>query len=361
MGLRAAAKTGARLQGMLKLARLLEAPESELAEAVKRAESTPLFQRLLAERVVRVDPFPEARFSARRFGGWGLRTSSEGLPQLLDGRDELLELMRRIGQEDFEACFLKGEGLTDAERARRCGISVADCVRVRDFLDKVYVQEELEGPAAPAPARTFSAVAGIALEDGKPVLGFFNRDIWKGRYAVDETRLSELLRRVPPGDARRLEALLKRLSFFDRRKSTLYRVLEEVVAAQAAYFASGDPGARRPFSQKELAGLVESDPSVINRLVAEKSVQLPWGVEAPLKALLPSAKTLLRDRLYDLAAARPELSDEELRRALAEKHGALLSRRSITQYRAELGLGGRGRRALKPTASAPAPAPRRRK
>lgn len=344
MGLRASAGTGTRLQGFLKLAKLLEAPESELAEAVKRAESNPLFQRLLVERVVRVDPFPEARFAARRFGGWGLRTSSEGLPQLLDGRDELLELIRGVGQEEFEACFLQGEKLGDAERARRSGLSVADCARVRAFLDKVYIQEELEGPAAPAPSATFSAVAGVGVEDGKPVVSFFNRDIWKGRYAVDETRLSGLARALPPADARRLEALLKRLSFFDRRKTTLYRVLEEVVAAQAAYFVSGDPGARKPFSQKELAARVESSPSVINRLVSNKSIQLPWGVEAPLKALLPSSKALLRDRLYDLAAAHPALSDEALRRALAEKHGVLLSRRSIAQYRADLGLGGRGKR-----------------
>lgn len=345
MGLRASAGAGARLQGFLKLARLLEAPESELADAVKRAEETPLFRRLLAERVLRVDPFPEARFAARRFGGWGLRTASEGLPELLDGRDELFELMRRVGQEAFEDCFLKGEGLTDAERSRRCGLSAADCARVRAFLDKVYVQEELDGPAPAAPARTFSAVAGVEVQDGRAVLGFFNRDIWKGRYAVDETRLSELLRRLPAADARRLEALLKRLSHIDRRKSTLYRVLEEVLAEQAAYFKSGDPGDRRPFSQKSLAERVESSPSVINRLIANKSVQLPWGVEAPLRALLPSAKTLLRDRLYDLAAERPELSDEALRRELAERHGALLSRRSIAQYRAELGLGGRGKRA----------------
>lgn len=344
MGLRASAGAGASVQGYLKLARLLEAPESELAESVKLAEATPFFKRLLAERVVRVDPFPESRFASRRFGGWGLRTSSEGLPQLLDGRDELLELMRGIGQEEFGACFLKGEKLTDAERARRCGVSAADCARVRAFLDKVYIQEELEGPAAAAPAKTFSAVAGISLENGKAVLAFFNRDIWKGRYAVDETRLSELLRRVPPADARRLDALLKRLSFIDRRKSTLYRVLEEVVLEQASYLVSGDPGTRKPFSQKALAERVEASPSVINRLVANKSVQLPWGVEAPLTALLPSSKKLLRDRLHDIAVENSMLSDEGLRLALSEKHGVLLSRRSIAQYRADLGLGRRGQR-----------------
>ena len=59
---------------------------------------------------------------------------------------------------------------------------------------------------------------------------------------------------------------------------------------------------------------------------------------------MPSRKSLLRDHLHDLALARPELSDEGLRAALLERHGVELSRRSITQYRKELGVGAINRR-----------------
>lgn len=86
-------------------------------------------------------------------------------------------------------------------------------------------------------------------------------------------------------------------------------------------------------------------PSVLNRLISNKSVRLPWGLEAPLKALIPSAKTLLRDRLHDLALSHPGSSDENLRKLMERLHGARLSRRSIAQYRQDLGLGARGKRA----------------
>ncbi len=73
-------------------------------------------------------------------------------------------------------------------------------------------------------------------------------------------------------------------------------------------------------------------------------MQLPWGLEAPLSVFVPSGKTLLRDRLHDLALENPELSDEGLRRAVLERFGASLSRRSIAQYRKELGLPAGGKR-----------------
>lgn len=89
---------------------------------------------------------------------------------------------------------------------------------------------------------------------------------------------------------------------------------------------------------------------MLNRLVANKSVELPWGQEAALSVFVPSRKSLLRDQLHDLALARPELSDAGLRAAIQDLHGVELSRRSITQYRKELGVGALNDRRAKPQA-----------
>jgi DNA-directed RNA polymerase specialized sigma54-like protein len=99
-----------------------------------------------------------------------------------------------------------------------------------------------------------------------------------------------------------------------------------------------------PLTQKALSDRLDISPSVLNRLIANKSVELPWGLEAALSVFVPSRKALLRDQLHDLALARPELSDEGLRAAIRELHGVELSRRSIAQYRKELGVGGLNRR-----------------
>lgn len=331
------AKTSLSLQGRLKLAHLLEMPEAELDALVRRLESKPAFGLLKRSGVVTLAPFPKAGFIARRFAGWGLRTSSEGLPELVDGEGDLAALMRRVGQARFEECFLKGGPLSDEERARRCGLSAAQARRLREFLDRAYLQEEFERPA-PLPEKVFSSVAGFALEEGRPVLGFFNREIWKGRYRVDEPRLNVLLKEIPAGEAEKVRALLKRLEYVDMRKTTLYRALEALLEAQAEYLKTGDPGKRQALTQRSLAVALGVDASVLNRLVSNKSVQLPWGLEAPLKALLPSGKKLALDRLFELVEERPELSDEGLRTEMAQRFSVHLSRRSITQYRKDLGL-----------------------
>lgn len=345
MRLQLRSKTASRVHGQMKLARLLEAPETELERRIRALESGALFGRLLESGVV-VRQVPEhMRFSGRRFAGRALRASSEGLPELVDGTGDLAKLMQNIGQEDFSAAFLGDDGRSDAERAELCGISTADARRLRDLVDRLYVQEQFEAPAPKvAPEPTLSALAGIAIEDGKPVLCFFHREIWDRHYLINDERRRDLALDLPARDAKRAETLLRELEYIDQRKTTLYRVLEAVLETQADYLVSGDAERRVPLTQKALSDRLDISPSVLNRLIANKSVELPWGLEASLSVFVPSRKSLLRDQLHDLALARPELSDEGLRTALLERNGVELSRRSIAQYRKELGVGAINRR-----------------
>ena len=341
MGLRASVATRAGVRGALKLARLLEAPESEIERRVKELEADPRFARLLSSGAVAVEPY-RAGFASRR-GGWGVSTATDGLGELLE--PSLIALMRRVGAETFESVFLHAEAASDEARASEAGISLDEARRLRELVDRLYVREELETPsAAPAPEKTYSVVAGVDVEDGRPALGFFSREIWKGRYRVREAELLALKRSTGAPEWRRLESLVKQLEFVDRRKSTLYRALEELVKAQAEFLSTGEPSKRRPFTQRELASRLGVDAGSLNRLISNKAVRLPWGLEAPLKTLVPSAKTVLRDRLSELAQERPSDSDERLRCELHERFGARLSRRSVAQYRLEIGLAGAGRR-----------------
>ncbi len=337
------ARTGtsarANVQVGIKLARLLELPEENFAGRVRELEADILFRRLIHAKVISVQPYANAGFMARRFGGWGLRTASDGV-LALDGNGDLAVLMQKVGQKRFEECFLQDEGSTDAERARLCGISKEDAGRLREMVNSLYVQAEFDGSAAvSAPSKTYSAVAGITVDGGKPGLGFFNRQIWKGRYEVNEDKSRRMLDALPAAEARRLEGFLRDLGLLERRKSTLYRVLEALIEVQAPFFVSGDPGQRRPLTQRDLSDRLDISPSVLNRLISNKSVQLPWGLQAPMKTLLPSRKALIRDRLEDLVHDNPEATDEELGRKIDRLYGVDLSCRSIAQYRTELGLG----------------------
>lgn len=216
-------KASAAVHGQIKLARLLEAPEAELERRVLALEAGPMFVRLLESGVVKRQAPEHARFASRRFAGRAMKTSSEGLPELTDGNGDLAKLMQSIGQEDFQSVFLGDEKRTDAERARLCGIKPEDARRLRLFVDKLYVQSEFERDPVPAKAASepvFSALAGITIEDGKPVLAFFHREIWDRRYLIDEERRRDLAFSGSPRDAKKAETLLRELEFIDRRKTT---------------------------------------------------------------------------------------------------------------------------------------------
>jgi hypothetical protein len=342
-GPRLTTKSSAVIQGRMKLARLMEMPEAELEDLARRIEASPLFERLSSAGILVPSEFPSARFAARRFAGYGLRMSGSGLPELVDGNCDLVRLMQDMGQERFEKWFLGEESFSDEERARGSGISVEEARRLREFADRAFIQGEFE-TSAPAPEKVFSAVAGIEIEGDKPVLAFFHREIWKKRYRVDRNRLAEYLTAVPPAEAGKVKNLLHRLEIVEQRKTTLFRLLEEVLKVQAEYLKTREPERRQPLAQRPMAATLEVHPSVLSRLISNKSVQLPWGIEAPLAAFFPTSKDINRERLNELACANPGWKDEDLRREMDRAYGVRLSRRSIAQYRKELRLGGCGQR-----------------
>jgi hypothetical protein len=326
------------IKGRMELARLMEMPEGELEDLARRLEADPLVERLTAAGVLTLYEFPAARFAARRFAGYGLRMSGSGLPELVDGNCDLVRLMQGIGQERFEKWFLGEASCSDEERARGCGISAAEARMLREFADRAFIQGEFEGPATPAPEKVFSAVAGIEIEEGRPVLAFFHREVWKRRYRINQDRLAGYLAALPQAEVGKVRNLLGQLKLVEQRKATLYRLLEEVLRVQSEYLRTGDPASRRSLTQRAIAVALGADPSVINRLISNKSVQMPWGLEAPLSTFFPSAKDINRERVCALACANPGWGGQELRQALERHHGVRLSRRSISQYRQEFSL-----------------------
>lgn len=347
MALLTATAVSPRVQSRMNLARLLEMPERDFEEKILEIEATEHFRLLKESGALVLHPYPRARAAARRYAGRELRASSSALPEVLDGRGDLARLLERVGQERFEECFLQDNPLTDDDRRRVCGISQEDVRKLRELVDRLYVQSEFDDSSSrPAPVEISSVVAGIQIENDRAVIAFFHREIWKGRYEIDARKQAELIASVPPRQAREIERLLFKLEFLERRKSTLYRTLEALIESQADYLVSRDPERRRPLTQRAVAASLRIAPSVLNTLVSNKAIQLPWGLEAPLKILMPSAKSLLLGRLYDIAMENHALSDVGLGRELKRLHGAQLSRRSIAQYRSELSLGGNGSRTM---------------
>ncbi len=324
----------------MKLARLLEMSEVEFEQRARRLEMDPLFSRLLETQAVRVEPYA-ARLAARKPNGRMLSASGEGLGELLDGRGEAVALVQRIGQEAFEEFFLTLDPVDDGRVAHACGLTLKEVRLLRDLVDRAYIQAETQASEpAEAPARVYSTVAGLEADGDSLSIAFFTPHAWKGRYRFDGDRLAGLRQSLPFAQAKRLDRLVAQLELLDRRKSTLYRVLESLIELQKDYLLTGDPAKRRPLLQQDLCRRLDAAPSVLSRLLSNKAVRLPWGLEAPIKSLMPTAKRLLIEQVGELVASRPDLSDAGLCAEVSRRHGARLSRRSIAQYRKDLGLAG---------------------
>lgn len=315
---------------------MLEATDPEIQDRVLNIETTPLFGRLVESGAVSINPYSAARFAARRFAGYHLRAGSDEAGVLLDGRGDLVELMTSLGADVFRDEFLTANPRPEAEVALRCGFDQAQVRKLREFVDSLYIREEFLAREAPV-AKVYSTVAAFVIEGARPCFGFFNREIWKGRYRIDERRRDDLLRELAPTDREHARELMRALAMIDRRKTTLYAVLEHLLEAQREYLLSGDIGRRQAVSQRDTASRVGVCPSVINRLIGNKAVELPWGIEIPLKALFPTRKSVLRDKVYELAEDYPNLSDGTLRDLVSIRLGVALSRRSISDYRRESG------------------------
>lgn len=283
---RAASQACIRVQARIKLARLLELHESAFESRVREIEADPLFRRLSEAGILSVEPMKHVRFAARALDGRHMRASDDSLGELLDGDSSFAKLMKKVGQERFEASFLGEAGLSDADRAAACGISQAEACSLREFMDRLYVRSEFDyAEDRSAPVTVYSSVAGITLEGGCPVLAFFNREVWKGRYRMDQERYLELKATLPPRQAAQMEQFMCQVNLLAFRQTTLHRVLEALIEAQSAYLKTGDPDQRVPLTQRAVAARLGVSPSVLNQLIANKSVELPWRFEIPLRAL----------------------------------------------------------------------------
>ncbi len=336
LGLQMRASPRMRTLGAIKLARLLKASETEFESEIKKIESAPLFQKLLTEGIIQIIPYAGAAFRTGKIEGPSPR-SSDGLPEILDGKGEMIPVIQKIGQEHFERYFLGDENFSVAETSLACGITLDEAVRLKELVNRLYIQSEFESPSDNSEPRTvFSTVARIEIAGGRPALAFFNREIWKGRYQIDANKRSALEKSLPPGESTRLERMLRQLEILETRKSTLYRVLEALIAEQAEFLVSGDRNRLHILTQKTLADRLDINPGLLNRLISNKAVQLPWGLTAPLKLFFINRKAVLKNELCGLMASRSRLPDRELARIIRDLFSHEISRRTVAQYRLEL-------------------------
>ncbi|WP_337611840.1 RNA polymerase factor sigma-54 [Mitsuokella jalaludinii] len=148
--------------------------------------------------------------------------------------------------------------------------------------------------------------------------------------------------------ASRLRAAAWLINSIEQRRTTIRRVVEEIVRRQPAYFEKG-PASLEPMTMKDVADTIGVHESTVSRAVANKYAELPTGVVA-LRSLFTS-RSARTETGEDVAAAQVKsviesfikgedpkkpLSDQKLCTLLKER-GIALSRRTVMKYREQLG------------------------
>lgn len=331
--------------GRLRMADWIEMPEREFAHQVETVEKDPLFRKLYHGKdglpsVIRRQRWPRARLSSGFYDmdesrmAAGERVDVEGK---LDARRDVLPLIKRMGQADFERYFLRAEeDATLPEIAAKTGLSVDEVNRVHDLLLEIGAQAEFAGAPQAAPAEKGTVcLARLTMEGGKPGFEFmapyWARGLYQLRY--DELETWKDSGELTGEERRRLRHLLKRLETLNLRQSTLFRILEAMGNIQADYLRSRKAQDVRPVSLRLLARRLQLAPSTVSRALSRRRLRLPWGEEVPMIALVPGQRHVLKDIIALWLKEDPAQTDAVLAQRLKKERGIDVSRRTVNAVR----------------------------
>jgi RNA polymerase sigma-54 factor len=119
------------------------------------------------------------------------------------------------------------------------------------------------------------------------------------------------------------------------RHERLDRVVRTLVKKQDQFFFHG-PDHLVPFLQKSLSKELNISPSILSRLLQNKSIQTPFGIY-PLKVFCPrnhfgNTRAQLQRLIQTYCTAHPNLGDSDVQKWLKTK-GIQMARRTVNHYR----------------------------
>jgi hypothetical protein len=340
------------LQGRLTAVKWISMSEPEVAREVLDIEADPLFGRLMYASAGRRPVLHRRRWPASRLhsGFYELNEASSASPgsasiqDILEAHKRLLKSIRRIGPENFERYFLYGEDrLPLGEICSRLSLKENEAREMLDLVLEVGARSEFFRPPPP-PGQGRHCIARIEIDARDPENLFFQflSPHWaRGRYEVDYEKLEQWKREnsLASEERRRLRRLLNRIELLNMRQDTLFQILSRIVSAQSAFLRSRLRHRMRPLTLRELSRRLGVAPSTVSRAVGGRCVELPWGVEVPLKSLLSGQRSVVLAILLRWRANGeiPEsATDERLMRRLANECGISVSRRTVNECRRKL-------------------------
>jgi hypothetical protein len=357
LGQKASLKPKLKAAPRIKFASFLELKEEKFSRYIAEVEADPVFRKLLSpdnagRRVVTCKPFPRAVFAINNLPleeQVSRDGSSVDVEVLLSESGGTADLIRKIGLDNFERFFIRGERPAEVkEICRECGISETEFQRVNDFINDLAVRSEFFHPSGLADETRISYTKLAELEyDGKSgfVINYFSPKYASGRYIVNIELLKELKKQkaFSSDELSGIGGVLEKIELINARKSTIYQIIAKIAEVQKNYLYSGDEKFLVPYTQKQLAKDIGIDSSVVCRAVFGRSLVTPHKVEKPLKFFVSKQSGLKQALVKKIIESRPgKLSDSDISGLLKEKFNMSVPRRTVNAYRNELRRQGRG-------------------
>lgn len=135
----------------------------------------------------------------------------------------------------------------------------------------------------------------------------------------------------------------------EQRKETLTKVAVKIVEKQQDFFIKG-PSFLKPMTMKDISEELGIHESTVSRTVREKYAQTPYGLYELRYFFTSTIQTTsnentssqqVKDIISQLVGGENKqkpLSDQEIVSVLKDKHGIVVSRRTIAKYRDQLGI-----------------------
>ena len=181
-------------------------------------------------------------------------------------------------------------------------------------------------------------------------------DNWVENYHLNDYYIKMMQTAKDPELSKYFEGKLSRVQFLftciEQRRKTLFSLAEQILSCQSGFFLSKEP--LRPMTMAALSEKLGIHPSTLSRAIKGKYVQYPKGVISCRDLFTASAiptegqdqeRALSQEDIKNRIQAAIDgenkskpYSDQKLVKLL-EEQGISISRRTVTKYRQELGIG----------------------
>jgi len=329
---------------VVKLSEYLSLKEEDIVKEILEIEQEEEFQKLASLKIVSRKPFSRSVFAKKE----NYEYIDEITPSPYDDSDiyriinqnpDIVKLIQKIGEKNYKKFFLGYEVYSFDQIAKELSISVEEVKKIFNFTNNILIYSELqsssESLSIKIPEKKYVRIAKITFKKQQPVITYLCSSMLRGEYVINYDLLQQNISKFTHEERKRIKQLIRKIELVNIRKTTFHKIIESIVSIQKEFLISGFPERRRILTQKELAKIVGVHPSVICRIIKDKTILGPSGKEYKLTTFLPNKKEVLLYVVKDILSSRKNryISDKELCKMVFDKTGLQIPRRTINYYK----------------------------